>query len=396
MNKRAWIGIAGFLTGIVVLGTYLLGPGAANVAGQRGTQVTGVIEGTEVDLSFKMGGSIAEIAVKEGDEVKAGQLVATLNSDELLAKREQAEAAYRLALVRLEQAKKGVAITDSTVSAQVEQAKAAVDAAKAQYEASKNGARSEEVAQLKAKLQAAQTAKDIAATQLERMKKLFADGAVPQAKVEEAQMQYEQAEAELKATNEQLKMAQSGARQEQLEAAKAQWEQAKAAYDQAVASRGQVGVKQLDVRSAEAGVQQAKGALDEIDAYLKNTKLTAPVDGIVKSVAVQKGELVAQGYTVVTLQAKTDNYVKFYVDEYALSTVKVGDKAALHVPALNRDVEAKIVSVAPAADFAVKKATQELGDRDIRSFQVKMTVTDPELRPGLTVEWNVEGAGVGE
>lgn len=393
MDKRAWLGMAGFLLAIVVLGTYLLGP--TDAAGQRGTRLTGVIEGTEVDLSFKMGGTIAEILVKEGDEVKAGQRVAVLNSDELLAKREQTEAAYRLALARLEQAKQGVSLTDKTVSAQVEQAKAAVDAAKAQYEAYKNGARAEEVAQLQAKLEAAQTARDVAATQLERMKALFAEGAVPQATVEEAQMKYEQAEAEWKAIGEQLKMAQAGARQEQLDAAKAQWEQAVAAYEQAVASRGQVDVKQLDVQSAEASVQQAKGALDEIEAYLKNAELVAPMDGVVKAVAVQKGELVAQGDTVVTLQAKADNYVKFYVDEYALSTVKVGDKVILHVPALNRDVTAEIVSVAPAADFAVKKATQELGDRDIRSFQVKMTVSDPELRPGLTVEWNVEGAGGG-
>ncbi|MFP3380642.1 HlyD family efflux transporter periplasmic adaptor subunit, partial [Bacillus sp. SIMBA_069] len=90
----------------------------------------------------------------------------------------------------------------------------------------------------------------------------------------------------------------------------------KAAYDQAVAGRGQVGLKQLDVKSAEAGVQQAKGALAEIEAYLNNTKLTAPVDGIVKSVSVQKGELVAQGFTVMTIQTKADNYVKLYVNEY--------------------------------------------------------------------------------
>jgi HlyD family secretion protein len=396
MKQRAWFGVTGFIASIAVLGAYLLGPGAGSVSGQKSDRLTGVVEGTEVDLSFKMGGTIADLLVKEGDEVKAGQVIATLNNEELLAKREQAMAAYKLAVVRMEQAKKGVTLTDSTSSAQIAQAHAAVNAAQAQYEAHKNGARSEEVAQLEAKRQAAESAKQTAELQLQRMKKLFAEGAVPQAKVEEAEMQYEKALAEWTAAEEQLKMAQSGSRKEQLDAAKAQLDQAKAAYQQAVAAREQVGLKQLDVKSAEAGVQQAKGALDEIEALLKNTRLTSPVDGTVKSVAVQKGELVAQGFTVVTLQAKTNNFVKFYVDEYAVSHFQAGDKVKLFVPALNREVEAQIAMIAPAADFAVKKATQELGDRDIRSFQVKMNLTDPELRPGLTVEWQIEGVDGGE
>ncbi|MFD2372059.1 HlyD family secretion protein [Brevibacillus sp. GCM10020057] len=396
MKKRAWIGVAGFVAGIAVLGTALFGPGAGNVSGQRADKISGVIEGTEIDLSFKMGGSIEQLTVAEGDEVKAGQLLATLNSEELLAKKEQAEAAYRLAQVKLEQAKKGVSLTDNTNEAQIEQAQAVVSSAQAQLEANKNGARAEEITQLKAKVQATETAKQIAASNLQRMEKLLAEGAVPQVNVDEARMQYEQAAAEYKAATESLKMAQSGARREQVDAAQAQLDQAKAAYNQAVAAKGQVGLKELDVKQAEAGVQQAKGALAEIEAYLHNAKLTAPADGIVKSVAVQKGELVAQGFTVLTIQTKADNFVKFYVNEYALSSVKAGDTVKLYVPALKRDVEAKVATVAPAADFAVKKATQELGDRDIRSFQVKMLVADADLRPGLTVEWNIEGADSGE
>ncbi|MGG4456934.1 HlyD family efflux transporter periplasmic adaptor subunit [Brevibacillus porteri] len=396
MNKRAWIGIGSFVVSIAVLGTVLFGSNVSSMAGKNTTKLAGVIEGTEVDLSFKMGGSIEQLSLKEGDEVKAGQVVATLNSAEILAKKEQAEAAYKLSLVKLDQAKKGVSVTDNSSNAQVDQAKAAVSSAQAQLDANKNGARSEEITQLKAKLQAAQTSNQIAATNLERMKKLMAEGAVPQVKVEEAQMQADKAQAEFKAAEEQLKMAQTGSRKEQVDAAQAQLDQAKAAYNQAVAGRGQVGLKELDVKSAEANVMQAKGALTEMEAYVNNTKLSAPVDGIVKAVAVQKGELVSQGFTVLTLQTKSDNYVKFYVNEYMLANVKTGDQVKLFVPALNREVDAKVVTVAPAADFAVKKATQELGDRDIRSFQVKLLVSDPELRPGLTVEWQLEGAGNGE
>lgn len=393
MSKaRSLLGITGFVTCIIALSGYLLWPGPQGtvLGSQKGTTAS-VVEGNEVDLAFKMAGSIQVVSVKEGDLVKVGDLVAQLSSDELLAKREQAAAAYQLAQVKVEQANKGVKVTADTNSAQVNQAQASVSAANAQLQANKNGARTEEVAQLKAKLVAIQNGYDTAKKQKERMEQLFAEGAVAKVSVEQATTQYEQASAELAAIKEQLKMAQSGARQEQIDASRAQVAQAQAAFEQAVAAQGQVGIKQLDAKSALAGVQQAKGALDEVDAYLKNTKLLAPVNGIVKSVSVQKGELVAQGFTVVTLQVQDEQFVKFYVNENKLGALAVGQETKLYVPSLDKDVTGKITMIAPAADFAVKKATTELGDRDVRAFQVKIDISNQELRPGLSVEWQLEG-----
>ncbi|MET3290054.1 UNVERIFIED_CONTAM: HlyD family secretion protein [Brevibacillus sp. OAP136] len=395
MSKaRSIIGITGFVACIVALGSYLLAPGGQGTAmgSQLGSTVS-VVEGNEVDLAFKMAGSIDSINVKEGDQVKAGELVAQLSSDELLAKREQAAAAYQLAQVKVEQANKGVTVTAETSNAQVSQAQATVSAATAQLQANKNGARPEEIAQLKAKLVATQNGYDTAKKQKERMEQLFAEGAVPKVNVEQATMQFEQASAELAAVQEQLKMAQSGARQEQIDASRAQVAQANAAYEQAVAAKGQVGIKQLDTKSAQAGVQQAKGALDEIDAYLKNTKLLAPVNGVVKSVSVQKGELVAQGLTVITIQAQDEQFVKFYLDENKIGSLTVGQETKLYVPSLDKEVNGKITMIAPAADFAVKKATTELGDRDVRAFMVKVDVSNQQLRPGLSIEWQLEGDG---
>ncbi len=386
-KKKSLVTISGFLVCIVVLAGYLLASGNNSIALGNNAGITGVVEGNEVDLAFKMAGAIDEIHVKEGDVVKAGDLLAALTDDELLAKRAQAKAAYSLAQVKMEYAQKGVAVTSHTSNAQVDQAQASVEAAQAQYEANKNGARPEEITQLKAKQQAAQSAYDIALKQKDRMQHLYQEGAVPKVSAEEADTQFEKAKAELAAANEQLKMGQSGARQEQKDAAKAQVHQAAAAYQQAVAAREQVGLKELDVKSAQAGVEQAKGALDEVESYLRQTKLTAPVNGIVKSISVQKGELVAQGFTVITLQAQDEQFVKFYVNENALANVQVGSACQLYVPALNKEVTGKVTVVAPAADFAVKKATQESGDRDIRAFQVKIDVSGQDLRPGLTVEW---------
>ncbi|MGD8191766.1 HlyD family secretion protein [Brevibacillus ginsengisoli] len=395
LNAKSWAGIIGFVAVTGLLGAYLLVPGGKGYAGADKPLVS-VVEGTEVDMAFKMAGAVDQVMVKEGDVVAPNQVLATLTTEELNAKREQAEAAYKLAQAKFEQAKRGVVVTDDTTQAQVQQTMAAVNAAKAQYDANLNGARPEEIVQLTAKEQAAQIARDNAKTNLQRMNDLYAQGAVPKVNVEQATTQFNQIDAELSAVQQQLKMAKSGPRKEQVEASKAQWQQAQAAYQQAVAATGQGGIKQMDVKQAEAGVQQAKGALDEVDAYLRNTKLNSPVAGIVKSVNVEKGELVAQGLTIVTIQAKDDQFVKFYVDEDKLGKVQVGQKHTFFVPALNQKVEGTIVTVAPAADFAVKKATQELNDRDIRAFEVKVQIHGEGIRPGLSVEWDLKGDGVRE
>ncbi|WP_139489579.1 HlyD family secretion protein [Brevibacillus dissolubilis] len=396
-KKKTIASVIGFVTAISLLGGYLVTGEQSGAAGVHATQpMVGVIEGSEVDLAFKMAGSIKDLQVKEGEFVKEGQLLATLTNEELLAKREQALASYKLAQAKLDQAKKGVSVTDNSSSAQVEQAQAAVLAAKAQYEANKNGARPEEIAQLKSKLTATASGKDIALKNLQRMQQLLTEGAIPAAKLEEAQAQYDKAVAEHEATVEQLHMAESGARQEQIDATRAQLEQANAAYKNAVAGRGQVGLRQSDVQSAEAGVQQAKGALDEIEAYINNTKLTAPVSGIVKSVSVQKGELVAQGSNVVTIQQQDDQFVKFYVDETQLGKLAVNQTVKLFVPALQKEIDGTIQIIAPAADFAVKKATTELSDRDVRAFMVKVKVAGDTLRPGFSVEWSIKGDGASE
>ncbi|MNL50511.1 hypothetical protein D3C87_1735340 [compost metagenome] len=103
--------------------------------------------------------------------------------------------------------------------------------------------------------------------------------------------------------------------------------------------------------------------------------------------AINPGELVPQGGLVMTVEDVRQRYVKFYVAENRLSGVRAGDKQELYVPALDRRFKARVLSVSPSADFAVRKATRELGDRDVRAFSVKLRVDDAELLPGYTVEW---------
>ncbi|WP_261807926.1 biotin/lipoyl-binding protein [Paenibacillus sp. N3.4] len=133
------------------------------------THPTAYIETNEVSASFKVGGRVTEVLVKEGDVVKKGQVLARLQSTEIEAKVEQAKAAVALAQGKIAEAEgatataeakkqqgiAGVNVTAETAEQQVAQAQAAVSAAQAKVDGLRNGARPEEKKQAEIQFKAA-------------------------------------------------------------------------------------------------------------------------------------------------------------------------------------------------------------------------------------------------
>ncbi|MFT9850231.1 HlyD family secretion protein [Aneurinibacillus sp. REN35] len=385
------------------------------------SQPTAYVEATNMNISFKMGGRISEIYVKEGDHVKKGQLLARLESKELQDKVSQAQASLDAATAGVKQAQASVSaaeakklqgqsavnVTADTAERQVEQAQAAVKAAQAQVDALKNGARKEEREQAQIKVDAAKEAFRLANDNYTRMKTLLQQGAVPQAKVDEAELSYQKAKAEYDAAQKQYEMVQNGPRKEEIQAAEAQLEQAKAAVSLAQAGKGQVAVRQDDVRAAEAGISQAsssvssananvakaQAALNEARTYITYTELRAPADGIITSQSGQLGELAGAGFPVFTLEATKDRWAKFYFPETELGTLKNGDVVTMKLVSTGKDVKGKITVIQPAADFAIQKPSQQAGDTDIRSFGVKVMLTDlpDSAATGMTLQWQGMG-----
>lgn len=411
--------------------TLLIGGGAYALSsyGESGrieaastSQPTAYVEATNMNASFKMGGRISEIYVKEGDHVKKGQLLARLESKELQDKASQAQAALEAANAGVSQAQASVSaaeakklqgsnavnVTADTAERQVEQARAAVKAAQARVDALKNGARKEEREQAKIKADAAKEAYRLAEDNYTRMKTLLTQGAVSQAKVEEAELSYQKAKAEYEAAQKQYEMIENGPRKEEIQAAEAQLEQAKAAVALAEAGKGEVTLRQDDVRAAEAGVSQAsssvssakanvskaQAALNEAKTYINYTELRAPADGIITSQSAQLGELVGAGFPVFTLEATKDRWAKFYFPETELGSLKVGDEVHMKLISTGKTVKGKITVLQPAADFAIQKPSQHTGDTDVRSFGVKVTLTDlPDTAAtGMTLQWQGMGA----
>ena len=296
------------------------------------TIIQGTVECTTYKASSKIAGRIEEMKVEQGDHVTKGQLLYVLSTPELDAKLRQAEA-VKSAATALDQ--------KALAGARVQQIEAALNM-----------------------WQKAQAGKELAQKTYDRVKALYDKGVVPEQKFDEADANYRAMVA--------TEMA------------------AKAQYDLAVA-----GASKEDKDAAAAQVQQAEGVVSEVESYISDAMVYAPVDGEVSTIIAEQGELLGTGYPVVAILDTTDTWVTFNIKETLLPKITVGMKMTAYVPALDRNVELEVTYISVQADFATWSATRTQGSFDIRTFAVKARpVTDVEnIRPGMSVLVNWDELG---
>jgi HlyD family secretion protein len=310
------------VTAISIVGWFAIQPGPDLVQGE--------VEATEIKVASKIPARILEIAVREGDQVHAGELLVKLSSPEIVAKLDQAEAAQR--------------------------------AAAAQSDKAETGAREEEILQAHTMWLRALAAADLAESTYARVTRLHRDGVVPEQRRDEA-------EANWKAAREAASAAQ-------------------ALYDMAVK-----GTRREDRQTAAALESQAAGAVTEVQAYLDETFIRAPLDGEVAVVVAEEGELVASGYPILTIVDLSESWVTFNLREDRLNTIRMGSRIVAKVPALGEEtVELEVFFISPQGDFATWRATSAAGEFDLKSFEIRARPVQPAegLRPGMSavVDWD--------
>lgn len=306
------------VVGLVALaGFFLLTPPDDIIMGQA--------EATQVRISGKVPGRIASYRFAEGDRVKAGDTLVFLDTPEVWAKLQQAEAA---------------------------QAAAEAQRAKAQ-----KGARVQEVTAAHELWQKAQAGLTIAKKSYDRVRNLYEKGVMSAQKKDEAEANYLAMAATEKAARSQYEMAREGARQE-------------------------------DKAAAAALVKQAGGAVAEVESYLGETALVAPLDGEVSERFPEVGELVGTGAPIMNLTDMTDMWVTFSVREDLLNDMRIGAELEAFIPALdNRPVRLKIYYLKDMGTYAAWKATKTTGQYDAKTFEVRARPNQPvaDLRPGMSV-----------
>ena len=286
--------------------------------------IQGQVEVSEYRVSSKVPGRILELRVKEGDFVHAGDTLAIIDAPEVRAKMQQAQSAE--------------------------------DGAAALELMARNGARKEQVQGAFQLLQQAKAGLEIAEKSYNRVQRLYDEGVMSAQKRDEAYANYKALQAQVKAAQSQYDMAVNGARQEEKLAAQAQ-------------------------------VNRAKGAVQEVSAYVGETVQTAQMDGEVSSVYPKVGELVGTGSPIMTISLMNDLWGTFNVREDQLEDMQVGTELTAFVPAFNKSIRMKVYYMKDQGSYAVWKATKANGQYDLKTFEVKARPLEKldGLRPGMSL-----------
>ena len=357
-------------------GVWVLWPRSNGPAGS--IQASGTIEATQVGVAPKIAGRVIKIAVREGEQVEAGQLVAELDAAEVDAQARQAQAAVDAARTRPAQADASVTLARASVDAQLVQARAQVESALAVLEANKAN-----VAAAEANLQAIETNLARTESDLARLEALYRDGAVSAEQIETAR-------AAAKATRAQrdAARAQRDAAQIQLGAAGAGVAQARAALAVAEANRQTVGIRQQDAVASRAQLAQAQALLQQVEILRSYTILKAPMAGVIVAKNVEVGDLVGVGAPVVTVADLSQVYLRVFVSEGDLARVKLGQPVDVRVDGFpGRTFRGAVDQINSSAEFTPRNV-QTKEERVKLIFGVKVALPNPDgvLKPGLPAD----------
>ncbi len=232
-------------------------------------EIQGEMEVEEYRVSGKVPGRILALLAKEGDFVHAGDTLAIIEAPE--------------------------------VNAKMVQAQNAADAATAIAQMTQNGARKEQIQAAAQILEQAKAGLEIAEKSYNRMKKLREEEVISAQKFDEAEAMYKSAQAQVKTAQSNYQMAVNGARDEER-------------------------------RAAAATAGQARGAVQEVQGYVRETIQRAQMAGEVTDVYPKVGELVGTGTPIMSIAMMDDQWATFNIREDQLKGMKVGQEITARIP----------------------------------------------------------------
>jgi multidrug resistance efflux pump len=311
-------------------------------------QLIGTVDANEVLVNARIAGRIQTLTVKEGDYVKAGQVIAVIESDDLDAALKAAEATASSLRSKLN----GNVETQKQNAGETQSATASAEAQVKVAEAS--------LAQAKANLQhqQAESTRTVALAQQGIMSAQSRD----------------QSETALQASEAAVTAAESS-----LSAAQAELRQARA--HELLAT-----VSERNVASSRADVANARALTDQARIEKSYAEVVSPVDGRVAVWAARQGEVVTIGETIVSIMDLTQTWIYAPLPETQADSVKLGDTLRVVMPS-GGTIQGKIINKAAAADFATQRDVSAR-KRDIRTIQLKMLIDNPDEKyvPGMTAE----------
>jgi HlyD family secretion protein len=319
-----WLGLAVLLAGLIGAFWFATLPPPLIVQGE--------VSSDRVDISSRVAARVEKLNVDVGDDVKKGDILAMLDSPQLVSARAAAAAALAVARASL---------------ARVETV------------------RPENVAAQKAEVDAARADVTLALQTFNRQEELKRTGDTPQASVDQAQHNLDAATQRKEAAEANLQLTMEGASKEERDLAASQVKQAEATLGQRI-----VDVEEFAIR--------------------------APTAGQIITRVASLGENFSVGAPLFSMINVDDLWFTFNVREDLLHGLKIGDMLDVMIPALDSvTIPTRVTVINVQGEYAAWRATRATGNFDLRTFEVRARAERPieGLRPGMSaiIAWNRGG-----
>ncbi len=343
--------------------------------------LSGRIEGDDSTIAAKTSGRIREIRVREGDGVKAGDVIALLDDEQAVAREQQAQSAVQEAETRITHSQEQIAV----LREQFKQANITVDQAKLDAEGRVRQAEAQ-VASAEANLSQAQAGYEQARYDAEKFSRLANSGDVSERQSKQARTTAEAQAAVVESAKKEVAAARGA-----LTAARANLKNSPIRSSQAAAVDKQITQAKSDVAGAQADAERARAQLKESQANRADLTVVAPFDGTIATRTAEPGEVVQAGTAIVTMLDLNKVYLRGFVPEGDIGRVKLGQPARVYIDSDPRHpIDAAVSRIDPEASFTPEN-TYFRDERVKQVVGVKLLIKNPTgaAKPGMPADGEI-------
>jgi HlyD family secretion protein len=391
LKKRQWI-----IGGLIVMSA-IAAPSLYFLTLPKSTAlpVSGRIEGYETDIGAKIPGRVNFVAVREGDTVKRGQVIAKLDDAELQAQLGGATSKLSAAQQQVQQAQLNVSVIGNQI------AQAQMNLQQSQGDTQGKVAEGESLVetaqaflkQEQARVEEARALLEQTRVDRDRYAKLAAQGAETQQRYDVAKTAFNTAQAAL---NSRLAAVDAASRAVKIAQGKLTQAQTTTLNPGISESRVESLQKQLEIarsqlKAAQAEVKAAQAARQQIQAQLAYLKVVSPIDGVVMSRNVEPGAVVGSGRTLLTVMNPNSVYLRGYIPEGEIGKVKVGQTAKIWLDSNPKQpLTARVSAIDTEASFTPENVYFKK-DRVEQVFGVKLAIDQPNglAKPGMPADGEI-------
>lgn len=338
--------------------------------------VSGIVEADEARVGSRVGGRVAKVLVEEGKRVQVGDVLLEIEPFDLLARKNETQAQLEAAQAELDLLSAGFR------SEEIAAAKAKQEQARAVLDRLTKGPRTEELEAARARLEQAQAELKLAEQNFVRQQSLLERKIVSRQVFDETARSREAARGRVQEMEAKVRELEVGSRTEEIAEARSAYEAAE--QDLLLMTRG---YRTEEIKKQEALVAAAKARFSAIEMQLSELVVRAPIAGVVNSLQLVSGDIVAPNAPLLTIIDISHFWLRAYLPESALN-IQPGAKADIEFDSIPGKIFQGTVSfLSTQAEFTPSNV-QTSDERSKQVFRIKVNITggEGELWPGMMAD----------